>query len=102
MFSCGFCKVDYDFIGKVETFRADTARVFLEANLVDTIDEWEVFGNFNPRTSFSATSFINSLSSSELTHHYFSMLTREQKEALYKVYEVDFEMFDYSADEYMD
>ncbi len=96
---CGYCKLDYDLIGKVETFAADAAFVFRAANLGDAIDVREAFRNYNPGPGGGGGGGGGGGSDKALS--YFSSLTPGQKESLSRMYRTDFEMFGYSPDEYM-
>ena len=84
--------MDYDVIGKIESHTADTARIFLESGLMDKIPNVEVSTNMNPHHSGEKDN---------KTWHYMSMLSPKQRRLLYESYRVDFEMFGYSAEEFL-
>ncbi len=82
---CAFCAVDYDVVGKVETFDSDVTAFFQLANLTAP-SRFEA--NVSPKEADKAAK-------------YFSMLSAEQKASLFKIYELDFKLFGYSAHEYV-
>ncbi len=75
-------------IGKQETFADDIKYIVLSGRLEDVL----------PAKDFSIQR--NSMaSSSNRTKIYFDQLSYEQKQSLYDLYKIDFEMFGYSPDE---
>ncbi len=86
---CAFCSVDYTIVGKTETFEADVAAFFQLANLtMPSAAHVGVHNNANRR-------------SQGVTRKYFSQLSRDQVWSLYKLYELDFELFGYSTSGYL-
>ena len=92
---CGFCDVDYNFIGKFETFEADlsvleetwprltTVRTVLDARHNDG-------GGGNNATKKSTKKQKKSLA-----RRYFSQLSEEQIQGLAAAYSSDFMLFGY-------
>ena len=78
----------FDVIGKFETLPSDTEYIRDKAGL--QIGE----GDF-PWTNKKG-------SVTEVSQKYFKEITRENILKLYKIYQIDFEMFQYSSEEYFD
>ena len=88
---CAFCSLPYDFIGKIETFTEDLLYVFDHAR-------WKP-GEKRPDSNLQTNTTPKK---KNRTVQYFSQLGSMDKIELYKMYELDFEMFGYSADMYLD
>ncbi|XP_014251969.1 carbohydrate sulfotransferase 11 isoform X2 [Cimex lectularius] len=86
---CTPCLVEYDYINKVETMERDQMFVIKDAQLGDKI-----------KPSWIHKTSPLEVSKEHITKLYFSQLTRKQIKELYKKFELDFEMFDYSPDKY--
>ncbi len=82
----------YDVIGKVETFDEDFKYIVHTAGLGDIIPTSDIDIKRNA---------VPVAHADNRTHKYFELLTKEQKQDLFKVYELDFELFGNSADEYL-
>ncbi|KOC66265.1 Carbohydrate sulfotransferase 11 [Habropoda laboriosa] len=81
---CAPCVVDYDIIGKVETLWRDQIYTIHKLGLQKVIKpRWRHGGGY------SNTSKI-----------YFSQLNRDMVEKMYEKFKLDFELFDYSPDDY--
>ena len=86
---CAYCALSYDLIGKVETFGADVAGVLRRANISSAAIAPDLRTNRRK---------ANNLTGKE----YFSrLLTTPQRRSLFEMYRLDFEMFGYSASEYL-
>lgn len=83
---CGFCDVTYDFVGRAESFSEDMVHV-LEATGLMEAEEREKL-NAVPHTE-------------NRTAEYFAQLDAGQRQRLWRLYQVDFEMFGYNADWFM-
>ena len=82
---CNYCDVHYDVIGKLDTFSQDLSYIASQKNLTFNIDMK-----------------VNSVSKSrENALKRFSQLSKKVVDKLFERYRIDFEMFDYSVDEYM-
>ena len=88
--NCAYCSVGYGAIGKTENFSADLAAVLRLAKLGGAASRVNssLRANATPRRE-------------NKTMFYFSQLTREARLGLFRLYQLDFEMFDYSALEYL-
>lgn len=86
---CSPCIVRYDVIAKMETFSEDTQYTLTQAGLEDQlIVEWM------HRTGTGG--------SSDTIAHYFSQLTKAEVAALFKKYQLDFELYGYDPEPYLD
>jgi len=83
---CNVCRLDYDVFVKFETISEDTS----------VIEELSGLGN--EKLVFPWTNRMNG--GSNKTLEYFQPLGRERMWKLFKIYQVDFEMFDYGIDNY--
>ena len=81
----------YDVVGKLETFDDDLKYIVHTAGIANLIltSDTEALRNVAP------------VADKERTKKYFGMLGKKQKEALFEMYKLDFELFGYRADEYM-
>ncbi|XP_077996425.1 carbohydrate sulfotransferase 14-like [Glandiceps talaboti] len=81
---CSPCEVKYDFIGHMETMDSDTK------TMLNKIDE-------NFKFPYPDKSITNS-SATDNIRKYYKAVTKEQIDAIYKIYEKDFELFGYTTD----
>ena len=88
---CSYCEVSYHAIGKIETFAEDLRYIAKLANIQDILTD--------ERIGFSRNT--NGFTRDEKTLKYFKMLSSTQIRDLYKLYRLDFELFGYSAKEYL-
>jgi len=82
---CGYCDVPYKVISKSENFSEDLKYLGHLSNVTFPNNEFHVSSGGNTRN---------------LAQKYFSELDLKTVQELYKVYQVDFEMFGYSPDIY--
>ncbi|KFM58252.1 Carbohydrate sulfotransferase 11, partial [Stegodyphus mimosarum] len=82
---CDPCLVDYDFVGKLETAEHDFPYAFQKVGIESSPDWW---------------SDVHPISHS-LTLRYFSSVPEEDIRRLYRIYRLDFELFGYSVDEFL-
>nr|CAD7404804.1 unnamed protein product [Timema poppensis] len=85
---CTPCLLKYDIIAKVESLLRDQVYVIRSAGLQEQV---------RPRWRHKTKEESN-----EIAKRYFSQLTKEQVLKLYEKYKVDFELFDYKADLYLE
>ncbi len=90
-FRCAFCDIDYDVIGKMETFDADFLYFVHAAGLQE---EFPQAGQGLKMNSFPHTD--------NKTKEYFHQLSHEQKHTLFYLLKFDFELFGYSPKPYID
>ena len=79
-FHCSYCDINYDLIGRMETWNDDLNYIIRNRGLEKDL---KVSADKNPST----------LSTKEMTREYFDTLSKKQKEDLYHMFRVDFEMF---------
>ncbi|XP_018012037.1 carbohydrate sulfotransferase 8 [Hyalella azteca] len=82
--NCGVCDLSYKYIIKMETWNEDLRYLLPKFNIAAGDD---VHGN--------------ALNSTNASYRYFKTLPRPLILQLYEIYKIDFEMFDYSLDEYL-
>ena len=85
---CTPCVVNYDVIGKMETFGADMAYILQQTGL-----DLEFNLDWVHKTSSERTS--------DVAAQYYSEISREDLESLYFVYKLDFDLFDYDVVPYL-
>ncbi len=87
---CGYCDVDYDAIGKAETFSEDLRYVVIKSGLEGVVDG----DDFGLK--------VHSVKHKEnRAKEYFAQLTEDKRQRLYEYFKLDFELFDYDAQEYL-
>ena len=87
---CHLCEIEYDVIGKMETFKDDS----------DFITEESGLASYNITLPWAnKKSSIKSKENSSLD--YFKQLSKSQIEGLHQLYLPDFEMFDYDVTPYL-
>ena len=83
---CPYCHVDYQIIGKAETFADDVKYIVLKKNLTSLIP-------------LEATKKKNHATNQEAKKtNYMAQLSKDQIERLYRYYQRDFDLFGYHYD----
>lgn len=86
---CTPCLLDYDVIAKFETLERDQNYVVLKKRLGNRIKPtWK--------------HLTKGVKTSDTVRKYFATITKKDLMALYEKYRIDFELFDYSVDEYLE
>jgi len=80
---CMPCHINYDIIGRLDSIDFDSKEILKNIGLEDR---------------FPKTNVINNKSSDMEIEEYFSQLDKETLDKLYKVYEMDFVLFNYTID----
>ena len=104
---CNYCDIRYDIIGRVENLENDFKYIAMKNNFTSDL----VFLNIDLHVHPSGTKrFVkppenvsrnsNSNEKIEKTKKYFMLLNTSQLDGLYRMYQIDFEMFGYSAEPY--
>ena len=90
---CQYCYVPYNVIGRMETFQEDVQYIILKNKLEKLLplDKALNFQSIN-----SSKRDVND--TTQLTREKFYQLSNEQIQNLYKIYQLDFELFDYDID----
>ncbi len=90
-------QVNFEAVGKLETFREDEEYIIRSSGIADTISpESAAAGKV-----WNAGRIKSKADDEDKVRKYFSQLSLEQKRALERIYRIDFEMFGYSAKEYL-
>ena len=87
---CDMCRIRYDLIGKFESFAEDTRYILIKSGAYEKIDIFDSQLSWFDSRPYSTTNMETSLP-------FFRELNKETILKLYLRYEMDFEMFDYSA-----
>ena len=87
---CDYCSMDYDFIGRMESFDEDRAYVIRTQELEELYPLLEKGVRLNQISH-----------ASNRTTNYFKELNKEQKAKLLKLYDLDFQMFGYDPSLYL-
>ena len=102
---CDFCEINYDIVGRVENLEEDLKYIAHVNNFTSLLpSKFHVhpsgvkrFASPNDRTGENEViQMSSSKRSKEKTIKYFSMLNFNQSQALYNMYQLDFEIFGYS------
>ena len=105
---CEYCDIKYDMIGRVEHLENDLKYIAFRNNFTSALNSMSSKLHIHssggkrfekPRKNISKLK--NAKQKMEKTKRYFKMLNASQLIKLYQMYEVDFEMFDYSAEPYL-
>jgi hypothetical protein len=86
-YSCTPCRLTYDLVAKTETYSRDQAQLIRRTNLSSIIKP-----KWSHRTRDSANQ----------AQKYFSTLTKTQIRDLYQKYWLDFKLFNYSGNQYLE
>ena len=88
---CAYCDIQYDVIGQLDTFQEDMKYV-ISKNHLENILPIEA-DNYSKPSSMLRTK--------SLTLEYFSQLDESQKDQIYRMYKLDFELFNFDASMYL-
>ena len=91
-FRCSYCEINYDVIGRMETWNDDLYYIIRKRGLEKVLSMEKVATSHHHATEHSTK---------EMTKEYFKTLSQEQKEGLYHMYRMDFEMFNYDPKIYI-
>lgn len=88
---CGVCSSDYQVVLKLETMAEDEQFLAHVANLkeIQEVHEWRNLKKF-------------AVSSVDLVPEYYKQITKRQMYLLYERYKLDFHLFDYAIDDYLE
>ena len=85
---CDYCNIDYDFIGKVETFNEDVKFIFEKSGLNKTL-----------KNQYNKQKHANAPHDNTRISLYFKDVDYDKIMKLYRFYQIDFEMFDYDLED---
>ena len=104
---CAYCDVDYDVIGKVETYADDLRYIAVSAAMDDLLRALPAAAGTDERSAGAGggggkIARLNSKSRvlSNRTAKYFGELDSLRRERVYRLFRFDFELFGYSPDVY--
>ena len=89
---CSYCDINYDMIGRMETWNDDFNYIIRKRKLEKYFPVQKTDNRQYHATKQNTT---------EVTKDLFSNLSKKQKEDLYKMFRIDFEMFNYNPEIYL-
>ena len=87
------CRIRYDLVGKFESFAEDTRYILMKSGAYEKIDIYDQQLSWFDNRPYSTTNIETALP-------FFRELTKETILKLYLRYEMDFDMFGYSAQKF--
>ena len=90
-FECAYCDIDYDLIGRMEKWNDDLNYIVRKRGLEKVLKVKKA----------DTKSHTSKVSTKEMTKEYFDTLSQKQKEDLYHMFRLDFEMFNYDPKIYL-
>ena len=104
---CDYCDIRYDIIGRVENLEKDLEYIALVNNFTSDLyslkDDLHMHPSGTKRFERPAENVGKTRSNREKiekTKRYFMLLNTTQVSSLYRMYEIDFEIFGYSIEPY--
>lgn len=103
---CEYCQVNYDYIGRMETFKEDVEEILKRANLTrfipleDASLRTHSSKNLNESQSRGLDSH-GAIKSSLHAQRYFAKVPAKIMEKINQIYSIDFAMFHYSYDGFL-
>ena len=88
--ACKYCDIEYDVIGRMETFSDDVRYIIRKNHLEKDL----------PSSMAAVSENAAKLKTSKVTAEYFSQLSNDQIKDLHELYRMDFELFGYNASTY--
>ena len=83
-----YCDVHYDVFGKLEDFNEDVLYISMKQNITEHLQVMSHVENGNPKRRRQ--------SQRRQIEKYMSQLNADMVQELYKLYQIDFEMFEYN------
>ena len=107
--NCNYCTINYDMIGRVETLKKDLEYIsyvnymkyFTSREEQLTVNPSGVNGSIKTKTNPQYNKSKRKSTTEEKANKYFSTLNSTQLDNLYELYQLDFELFDYSVYPYV-
>ena len=84
--SCNYCHLNYEVIGKMETFTNDSNYIMAKTGMRPSIEQAHISSGG---------------STSDLAKDYFANVPNQLIEKLQQLYKIDFEMFDYDIQDFL-
>ena len=91
-FQCSYCDVSYDLIGRLETWNDDINYIIRKRGLEKVLPLQKADSSHYHSTNQNTN---------KMTKFYFSKLSKTQKENLYHMFRLDFELFNYDPKIYL-
>ena len=107
---CDYCDIHYDIIGRMETFQEDLQYIAFMNNFTSKLPSNEEKLHVHPsggkryskkQKHLQDGRSNQTISKTEKVIRYFSMLNSTQLNRLYRMYQIDFELFNYSVYPYV-
>ena len=93
VFRCSYCDINYDIIGRMETWNDDLNYIIRKRGIENTLPP--------QKANISFTHHSWKQNTEQMTIKHFSTLSDKQKEDLYNMFRMDFEMFNYDPKIYL-
>ena len=87
---CDLCRLNYDIIGKMDTFNSDSKYIMEKIRMNTTKAHIDEIHNVSSGES-----------SEDLAKKLFANLSKKLVKKLYELYKIDFEMFDYDYKQFL-
>ena len=97
---CNLCEVDYDVIGRMETFSDDFRFIIKKKKLQKIIPLSQAKLTVMPSNKRAENKHIKHKNTQKMAKSLMSQLTKSQFDGLYNMYRYDFDMFGYDANQY--
>ena len=96
---CNFCRIKYDVVGRTENFEEYLDNILRRANLSSLILPSPSGVRLHP-SGIQRSAKPESFKKRDKTSSYLSLLTESQRNKLYQMYKIDFEIFGYDSNEF--
>ena len=93
---CNFCQIDYNVVGRIEKFEEYLDYIKQSTNLNLSVI------HMHPSGAHTISKKKQKLDKKIKVRNYLSTLSSKQRTDLYNMFKIDFELFDYKEEEYLD
>ena len=105
-----YCEIPFDVIARLETFDEDIKYIILKRNLTNLMNQSSLWLhkskdtnlNLSNSTDVQNRSQVRKIEKNRRIMQYFGQLNKQQINDLYQMYFLDFNLFNYSATEYLE
>ena len=98
---CEPCTIDYDAVIKSESTAEDSAWLFSKLNITSHWNDWRDITGNGGKSAHVGPGGTGGQTTGDVTQKFMQQIPAEKIKALYKKYELDFLMFEYSVDEFL-
>ena len=98
---CEPCSISYNAVLKLETIGPDASWFFSHLNLTDRWAAWQQVVGSSGSSAHVGPAGLGGQTSASLTKQYLQQVRPEKIRQLYAKYRLDFDMFNYSIDEFL-